>query len=185
MRHILFIVFIFILSCHTSQSLDIKKEIINLKTQKDKERYITTLFDIDQNVRNSIDEYEIKKRNNFDVTSEEYLNYIKKQIETDSINFEKLVTFINYHGYPSFKNKNWKADAAITAIMMHQDYRNQIQFYPHLYTAYKEGKLSPKDFSSILNRMYNYIYGKRYTINGNTSIDENITILIEKLNLKN
>ncbi len=184
MKYIGLIILVLLVSCNTSQTTDIEKEISNLKTQVDKENYLLNLFEIDQQVRDSDEEYEIKKRTNFDENSTEYLNYLKKAIATDSLNFEKIKVFVKFHGYPDIENKNSLSYAAIPTIMLHQGLDNNSYFFSHLYEAYLDKKLTSEDFSSILNRMYSKNFDYRYKIDGTTSIDQNINALMENLNLK-
>jgi hypothetical protein len=183
MKYIGLLVLVLLTSCNTNQTTDIEKEINSLKTQTEKENYLLNLFKIDQQVRNSDEEYEIKKRTNFDENSTEYLSYLKKMAVTDSLNFEKIKLFIKFHGYPDIENKNSLSYAAIPTIMLHQGLDNNSYFFSHLYNAYLDKKLTSEDFSSILNRMYRKHFDYRYKIDGTTSTDQNINALIENLNL--
>ncbi len=164
-----------------NNQISIENQVLSLTSQKIKENFLINLFESDQSVRDSKMELEILKRNNYNRKSEEYLDYIRKIVETDSVNFLKTKKYLEVYGYPKLKEYNSKANYAVKTICLHQSYKKQLELFPYIYKGYEKGYINNESFSFLLNKMHINKYGKSYP----QSIDNNINIkeLLEKLKL--
>ncbi|WP_147405013.1 hypothetical protein [Aquimarina sp. AD10] len=184
-RLLLFLFISCMLSCKEQEikknQISINNQILSLTTQKTKEQFLEGLFDSDQAARNSGVELEILKRNNYDQKSEEYQDYIRKMIETDSINFLKSKKYLEVYGHPNTKDFSSKASYAVKTICLHQTYKKQLELFPYMYEGYTKGYLTNESFSFLLNRLHINKYGTSYPQAIND--EENIKQLLEKLKL--
>ena len=154
-----FILIIFsVFSCKRESKLE--DLILSLKSQEQKEHYLSKIFDEDQEVRNPDRKLEILKRNNYDMKSEEFMSYRRNMIHMDSINFIKISKYLKTYGYPTFETS--KAKSAINAVFLHQSLEKQMMLFPYLYKGYKDGYIGNKTFSFLLNRMYIMKFGKSH-----------------------
>ena len=162
-------------------SNNIDEDVKSLNTIEKKEIFLVSLFSKDQSVRNEKKELEILKRNGFDMSSDEYQEYVKEMITVDSINFLHAKKYLESYGYPASKNFSYKASYAITTICLHQRYEKQLILFPFIYRAYKNKDLSRDDFSFLLNRMHINKYGDSHP--HAVTNEENIKELLDKLEL--
>ncbi len=191
-NYLLVSVFVFAISCNEQPKNSSSKNnsyrnidsIINsLNTDKKKEQFLINIATLDQKVRNTDDKYEILKRNNFDVKSKEYQDRIKKAIQTDSINFIKIMKYLKKYGYPRFKSDDYRCFSSIEIVCMHQStYAKQLEIFPYLYNAYKDSLVSADSFSFLLNNMHRHKFNESYP--QAITNEKNIVELLIKLKLK-
>ena len=162
---------------------DIKTIISNLDTNEKKEAFLIELHDIDQGNRGEkigLQRLEILKRNNYNIYSQEYLEFLFKRMKIDSINTVKAMAYLDTYGYPEFGVKNNEARRAINLILMHQPtYEKQLRLFPYVYQAFKNDFISADSFSFLLNNMHRHRYGKSYP--HALTNEENIKQLLEIL----
>ncbi len=183
------IVMLLFYSCEKEKKLNDPKnnlhsvdfEILQLKTDKQKESFLTRVFESDQEVRKPEEKNEILKRNNYDLNSKDFKEYVIKGAKVDSLNFYKIRKYLYAFGYPSFQMENFKASSAIHTILLHQSFDRQMQLIHYPLEAYRQGKISGESFSFLLNKMHLNRFGK--SLPSNNDEKAYIEELIKNLNL--
>lgn len=141
----------------------LENEFKLLKTEKDKEKYLTNMFVTDQELRTSSKGSEILMNNNFNEKSPAYLEHINEINSVDSLNFIRVNKFLDVFGYPKTKYEDYRANYAINAVCLHQPYQNQVEILPLLYQAHLAEHLSGEDFLFFLNKMHIIKYQTSFT----------------------
>lgn len=114
-------------------SQDFEKEIKNLKTPEEIEKYWNNLKDLDQSKRG-----------------------LSTNDTLDNNNFKKVILLIKYHGYP-------KGSRIPNIIVTHQRSRNVNEYYfPIFYQAYKNGEADSGWFYHILRAVHRQRYGRDF-----------------------
>lgn len=171
------------LSCNKKSRLEnLDSLILSLDTQVKKEQFLIDLHDLDQDARNPERKHEILKRNDYDINSYEYKEYMDRMWYIDVANFNNIKRYLEIHGYPTFKPKSNKVNSVIRLICMHQStYQKQLVLFPYLHKAYEDSLISSEGFSFLLNNMHRHKYGKSHP--HAITYEENIKQLLEKLAL--
>ena len=85
------LVIIITLSCNKKSRLEnLDSLILSLDTQVKKEQFLIDLHDLDQDARNPERKHEILKRNNYDINSYEYKEYMDRMWYIDVANFNNI-----------------------------------------------------------------------------------------------
>jgi len=194
MKYVCSIFFLFLISCTESKNENLFPQYAafidqniskTLPTKADHINYLETLFEFDQSLRDPEVKIELLKKHNFDTKSVEYQQYLNKMNQGDSITFFIAKKYLDLFGYPTFDLENYKAQSAVIAVALHQDYKKQRILFPFIYEAYKSGNIEEKRFSFLLNRMYDFKFGKRFVSNYTHTEQEKISQLIEELEIEN
>ncbi len=165
-----------------SHSINLDSLITSLHTKERKEKFLIDLLQRDQEVRDSDKKLEILKRNNYDMKSEEFQNYARKMVDTDSINFLKAKKYLEAFGYPDYLESDSKANYALNVTALHQPFKRQLVLFPYIYKAYNDGLINSERFSFFLNKMHIHKYGESHP--HAITYEENIEQLLDKLQLK-
>ena len=177
---ILILILLFI-GCSQSNEIDqeLANQIDQLQTIKDKEAYLTKIFDDDQSVRQSNSEL-IKL--NHGANSKEYNDYVKNQLNTDAKNLKKVEYYLSKFSHPSKADSmNYKAKTAIWAVIQHSDADARERNFEHLYEAQLKGDF---DLTWILTRMYQMRKRKNFEMPKNPKYDNKLDQLIYELRLE-
>ncbi len=159
----------------------IAHEIIKLKTDEDKKRYLEKILEDDQQVRGSKGQELMLK---YGKDSKEHMDYIKAQWEMDKINLLKVEKYLEIHGYP---NKDF-GDLATTTpwMVIHhaQGYDTRERNFEIVYEAYLNGDIEDGAISFYLGRMYEMKNRERLIMQNPYKSEDEINKLIKELNLE-
>lgn len=92
------------------------------------------------------------------------INYNRKEImpKVDTLNFNRIVSFLTQNGYPSkdlLGEKNMQhecVEAAFTAVLLHNPHRlvNEQKYFDLFLNEVKKGNLEPDFYATILDKYY-------------------------------
>ncbi|MEP3210832.1 MAG: hypothetical protein ABJN95_16640 [Maribacter sp.] len=121
----------------------------------------------------------------FGRNSKEDIEFSKKFVRLDSLNFIKIDGYLLKHGYPSKNKHGTKAFMAPWAIIHHSNsIAARKKHFSKIYQAYKEGELDYNAFSLYLGRTYQMVFGNRFQTDGNRTQVEEVAAQINALELK-
>lgn len=179
---ILFLVTVTI-SCkskNTNPEKILKIELKELTTDELKKEYLEQILVDDQKVRGSRGQELMLQ---FGKDSKEHMEYIHEQWRQDSINLEKIETYLTIHGYPD-KSFGDKATTTPWMIIHHsQGYQTRDDNFKTIYQAYINGNIDDGAISFYLGRMYQMKFGKRLKMESPYISQDEINKLISELNL--
>ena len=169
------------LGCNDSIKIDQETmtQIDQLRTLKEKEAFLTKIFDDDQSVRGT--NLELLKLSH-GANSKEYTDYVNNQINTDLKNLNKVEYYLSKFDHPSKSDSmNYKAMSAIWAVIQHSDDDARERNFEKLYEAQLKGDF---DLSWILSRMYQMRKRKKFKMPNNPKYSNEIDQLIFELGLE-
>jgi coenzyme F420-reducing hydrogenase alpha subunit len=157
----------------------IQKEIEQLFTFEEKKIYLEKILEDDQNVR---DDSDLVLQHGLD--SPEYIEFINAQWKQDEINLVKVETYLEIHGYPSKEIGDMATTAPWMVIHHAQGYEARERNFKVIYEAYLKDDITDGAISFYLGRMYDIKYGERLKMKSPYKPEDEINLLINKLNLK-
>ncbi len=179
------ILIIFAFACEKSnpvtneQVSQIEVEIKQLNTFEAKKIYLENILDDDQTIR---DDSELVLSKGLD--SQEHKEYIKAQWEQDEINLIKIEKYLNTYGYPT-KEMGKRATTAPWVVIHHSNvYGVRERNFEIIYEAYLNNHIDENAMSLYLGRMYSIKNGERLQMKSPYKQDDEINVLIQKLNLE-
>ena len=155
-------------------------EIKQLKGLEEQRKYLEKIAEDDQKFRGSEDAEVMLK---YGRESQEYADYITKQIKQDNINLFKVEQYLNIHGHPSKEHGASAVSAPWIVIHHAPTYEARERNFETIYTAYLDGYLDDGDLSFYLGRMYQMKKGKRLKMESPYKMEDEINQLIEELDL--
>jgi len=180
----LLLIAILILGCSQfkkNENLKIENEIIGLKTNNDKKKYLEKILIDDQKVRGNESQEIILK---YGYGSKEYLDYNRKQKKTDKLNLLKIEKYLSTYGYPN-KELGKKAVTTPWIVIHHsQDYKTRERNFDKVYKAYLNEDIDYNAMSLYLGRMYLIKNGKSLNMKSPFKPEDEINELIKELNLE-
>ena len=161
------------------QISQIEYEIKQLKTVEAKKIYLENIFDDDQAVR---DDSDLVLSHGID--SPEYLKFKKAQSKQDEINLVKIEKYLETYGYPD--KKMGKTATTSPWVVIHHSDSNDVRErnFEIIYEAYLKGNIKENAMSFYLGRMYSIKNGERLRMKSPYKQDDEINLLIKKLNLE-
>lgn len=149
----------------------------NPQKQKD---FLQVMFDLDQEIRNSVSTVE----QTFGNSSSQYDSIVYKWKRIDRTLFNLIIEYLNQHDHP--KLEMGEIACYTPQLIFHhvsgtkEDIKLKQDFFPMFYRAYKDGAV--KDIYFYLFRLHSQIKHSTYTSELNE--DEKIEELIDILDLK-
>lgn len=183
-KNITFYLILLFLSCQDNpsyQTIDVKKEIAELKTHSEKISYLEKIYKIDQDVRDGKSSELILK---YGIGSPEVLEFYSKMDSIDKLNLERIKVYLNEFGYPDSTYVTREAKITPWLVIQHStDINKRKEFFPILYTAYSKGNIDTDQFEMYLGRTYQMEFGNYPFGEGAYDPKEKINRLIKELNL--
>lgn len=175
------VLFALMVSCKSESTNSISQEVIELSNLADREEYLLNLFNQDQAIRIGVDTIV----QNYGYDSEAYREYVNNILKLDSLNFLKLKTFLELHGYPSCSMEDKFICTIPVFIVGHYGvFEKQKEIFDYFYMAYTTNLLEGEYFLFMLNEMYEAHHGKQYAFESNMPTSERVQILMDSLDLK-
>lgn len=168
-----------LISCgneNPSEATDIEAEIVALNSSEAKRAYLENIFENDQKLR-------VELRDPKLVQAERETIW-KKIHQVDAINLLKVQKYLEIHGHPGKAEVGEIAALAPWAVIHHQNsLKDRIFFFEPLYAAWLAGDIDDGQLSFYLNRTYEIKTGQRNKMSGPYKTEDEIDLLIQKLDL--
>lgn len=144
----------------------IQDEIAELTTSALQEKYLETIYDEDQRIRDHTKEYTYQELKS-----------------VDSINLLKVMAYLDKYGYPQQKDMSDKAVRTPELVLHHYGGENRLElkskYLEMIVEANKKGDL--EDISFFLNRMYSDKYGERLEMQSPFTLQDEMDTLLVRL----
>lgn len=164
------------------EEVDVDQEIAGLKTHTEKEKYLVSIFRLDQNIRNGESSEILLK---YGENSEELRRFYKKMDSIDRLNMKRVESYLDQFEYPD--RESFSQNAIITPwLVIHHssDIKTRKKYFQVLKRAYQNGNLTSNQFDLFLGRTYHIKNGKYPSWEGPYKPDEKIDWLIDELDLE-
>ncbi len=145
-----------------------------LKTMEDRKAFLQEVFESDQQVREGLSETELSEK-----------AYYDRMDEADDVNLSKIKWYLDNYDYPSKKVFN-ESQSMIPALVVHHSFEPNIRrkMYPKFKSAYDEKNLDPDFFALYLGRLFEIENDTYFRMQSPYSIEDQISTLIDTLQLK-
>ncbi len=161
--------------------VDVKSEISVLKSTSDQEKYLESIHQSDQEIRNG-ESSEILLEYGED--SEELQAFYQRMDSIDNLNLERIDLYLEKFGYPGIDSFSDNANSAPWLVIHHQSNpQSRKDYFPLLKQAYDNGDINTTQFEMYLGRTYQMVNGKYPASEGSYKAEEKIKWLIEELGL--
>ncbi len=156
-------------------------EIKALDTVEKQSTYLSTIHNLDQDIRVKLNEQE----GLYGYKSKEVKNAYKEMRTIDSENLIKIEKYLEIHGYP--KKGIHSSDAVQAPKLVYHHHGNQkirLRGFRHLYKAFLNGDVSDDGLAFYLNRSYyDKFNGKRISWKGPYRTEDELDTLFKALEL--
>lgn len=172
------------ISCQNPPKNDtsnVEEEIAALKSNADREKYLESIFEADQNIRNGESSEILFK---YGKKSKELKAFYKKMDSIDKLNLNRVETYLKKFGYPQIDSVSQNANLTPWLVIQHSaDIQTRKSNFQVLNEAYKNKNLNANQFDLYLGRTYEIINGTYPRTEGPYNPEEKIARLIKELNL--
>lgn len=151
-----------------------------LKSTSQKRQFLLNIYKKDQQFRTE----ETAVQTQFGYESPEHKEAQKNMWDMDERNLIQVEAYIEKFGYPTKKDVGETAVDAPCLVIHHANGKEiRERYFPYLYQAYQNGDLGGRFFAMYLNRFYTIEFGERMEMKSPFREEDEITKLIEALNL--
>jgi len=166
------------------QFLKYKNEILQLKTESERDTFLAKLFEHDQGIRTNGKEEAVIAKHGFG--SDEHRDHSTSFMNEDQEIFHKLRLYLETHGYTRetafYSNKAKWAFPYITGH--HRDYNDQLQILELLMPAYKKELIPLDDIVWIMSEMHEVKYLRLFDVGKERyTLEDEFEGLVNKLKL--
>lgn len=156
---------------------NLTSEVDGLGTTEAKREYLEEIFESDQQLRLKMGDPKLSEAEKDELWAQ--------QNQTDLLNLQKIEKYLEVKGYPGRTEVGEIAALAPWTVIHHQkNYQTRNRYFKPLYKAWLEENIDDNALSFYLNRTYEIKFGERSKMPGPYDPEEEIDLLIQKLDLE-